>query len=31
MFRTFALMLREAAEKDTAAFVGPGGTPDYRC
>ncbi|MYC75109.1 ATP-binding protein [Candidatus Poribacteria bacterium] len=23
MFRTFALMLREAAEKDTAAFVGP--------
>ena len=24
MFRTFALMLREAAEKDTAAFVGPG-------
>ncbi len=23
MFRTFALLLREAAEKDTAAFVGP--------
>ena len=23
MFRTFALMLKEAAEKDTAAFVGP--------
>ena len=24
MFRTFALMLKEAAEKDMAAFVGPG-------
>ena len=24
MFRTFALILKEAAEKDTAAFVGPG-------
>ena len=24
MFRTFALMLREAVEKDTAVFVGPG-------
>ena len=24
MFRTFTLMLQEAAEKDTAAFVGPG-------
>lgn len=32
MFRTFALMLREAAEQDTAAFVGPTAllTPDTR-